>query len=58
MKKLTAFGAIISILLPFFNVVKVDASYNRYFVVTAYYSPLPGQDYYLKGNFEAEKRLN
>lgn len=58
MKKLTAFVAIISILLPFFNVVKVEASYNRYFVVTAYYSPLPGQDYYLKGNFEAEKRLN
>ncbi len=28
------------------------------FIVTAYYSPLPGQSFYLKGNFEAEKRLN
>lgn len=28
------------------------------FIVTAYYSPLPGQSFYLKGNYEAEKRLN
>jgi hypothetical protein len=31
---------------------------SDYFIVTAYYSPLPNQKYYLKGNFEAEKRLN
>ena len=31
---------------------------ERYFVVTAYYSPLPDQKYYLKGNYEAEIRLN
>lgn len=29
-----------------------------YFVVTAYYSPLPDQDYYLTGDYESEKRLN
>ena len=28
------------------------------FIVTAYYSPLPGQSFYFKGNYEAEKRLN
>ncbi len=27
-------------------------------IATAYYSPLPGQSYYLRGNYEAEKRLN
>jgi len=31
---------------------------NNYFIVTAYYSPLPDQKYYLKGNYKAEKRLN
>lgn len=29
-----------------------------YYVVTAYYSPLPNQKYYLTGNYESEKRLN
>ncbi|MDD2694155.1 MAG: peptidoglycan-binding protein [Candidatus Gracilibacteria bacterium] len=28
------------------------------FIVTAYYSPLPGQSFYLKGNYDAERRLN
>jgi Putative peptidoglycan binding domain len=31
---------------------------EKTFIVTAYYSPLPGQSFYLKGNLEAEKRLN
>ncbi len=31
---------------------------DRYFIVTAYYSPLPNQKHYLKGNYTAEKRLN
>lgn len=31
---------------------------DGYFIVTAYYSPLPNQQYYLKGNYEAEIRLN
>ena len=30
----------------------------RYFVVTAYYSPLPNQNYYLTWDYEREKRLN
>lgn len=28
------------------------------FIVTAYYSPLPNQSFYLKGDYEAEKKLN
>ena len=36
----------------------VVSAEERYFVVTAYYSPLPDQEYYLKGNYEAEIRLN
>ena len=31
---------------------------KRDFIVTAYYSPLPGQTFYLRGNYEAEKILN
>lgn len=31
---------------------------TKYFIVTAYYSPLPDQEYYLKGNYEDEIRLN
>lgn len=31
---------------------------QNYFVVTAYYSPLPGQDYYLTWNYNDEIRLN
>lgn len=30
----------------------------RKFVVTAYYSPLPGQSLYLRGSYEADIRLN
>ncbi|USN58940.1 MAG: hypothetical protein H6767_02385 [Candidatus Peribacteria bacterium] len=28
------------------------------FIVTAYYSPLPDQDSYMKGSYEADIRLN
>lgn len=34
------------------------ASTKQEFIVTAYYSPLPDQNFYLKGNYEAEKILN
>lgn len=34
------------------------ASNSGYFRVTAYYSPLPNQKYYIKGNYKAEKRMN
>jgi len=31
---------------------------KRTFIVTAYYSPLPGQSFYVKGSYAADKRLN
>ena len=31
---------------------------NGKFVVTAYYSPLPNQSYYMKGSYEADVVLN
>lgn len=38
--------------------LSVSANDDNYFVVTAYYSPLPGQDYYITGNYEDELILN
>lgn len=34
-----------------------DYGLNKY-IVTAYYSPLPDQQFYLRGNYEDEVRLN
>lgn len=39
------------------NFVFAETS-SDYFIVTAYYSPLPNQNYYLKGNYEDELKLN
>jgi len=53
--------SIITLLLITFFTPKSFASEfktDMTFVVTAYYSPLPDQKAYLKGNYEAEKRLN
>ncbi len=50
---------IIAILLPNISYATQDEiSATWYFVVTAYYSPLPYQQYYLKGNYIDEKILN
>lgn len=38
--------------------LKVSADEMQTFIVTAYYSPLPDQDYYLKWNYEDEIKLN
>lgn len=57
MKKILSILLLISstlILLP----IKAEASDTGYFIVTAYYSPLPDQEYYITGNYESEKRLN
>lgn len=34
------------------------ASYKQKFLVSAYYSPLPGQSRYLRGTYEKDIRLN
>ncbi len=56
MKKFFACVCMLSFFLGFVP-EKVSAS-DGYFIVTAYYSPLPNQKYYLRGNYEAEKTLN
>lgn len=42
------------------NVVGLDpnAPYEQEFILTAYYSPLPGQCCYVRGGYEADKILN
>lgn len=48
-------GAHMSSVLPS---VKAAAPYQRTFVVTAYYSPLEGQQYYVTGSLASDRRLN
>lgn len=47
----------ISILMP-----AIQASYpeaeKRVFMISAYYSPLPNQNFYIRGSYEADKKLN
>ena len=38
--------------LVFWINIKTSYSEEKYFVVTAYYSPLPDQDYYMRGTLE------
>lgn len=58
MKKIFSLLLILTILSPFFIVNSYSEDNNSYFIVTAYYSPLPGQKYYLTWDYESEKRLN
>lgn len=58
MKKILSLITLLLILVWFIP-QNVDAmSDTGYFVVTAYYSPLPNQKNYLTGNYESEIRLN
>ncbi len=59
MKKIISKILIITILLPIFTIKAYSTNDDEwYFVVTAYYSPLPNQESYLTGDYESEKRLN
>lgn len=46
--------------MSFSPVLMTSASgpYQETFIVTAYYSPLPDQEFYVTGSFESDKRLN
>lgn len=57
MKKIFSAFISISILFSFIPVSSVSAD-DSYFIVTAYYSPLPDQEYYITGNYEDELILN
>lgn len=58
MKKILSILLIIFTIVLQFNITVYSYNSNDYFVVTAYYSPLPDQNYYLTWNYESEKRLN
>jgi len=58
MKKSISIILIITILLPFFSVNTFSEDNKWYFIVTAYYSPLPWQEVYLTWDFNSEKNLN
>lgn len=44
--------------IPFFNKNVVFAEYTKVFRISAYYSPLPCQEKYATGSYEADIRLN
>lgn len=60
LKKVTAFFvlALQLFLLTPSAVAQVTAGEKRKFLVTAYYSPLPGQSFYIRGSLEADIYLN
>ena len=60
MKKLLSLLSVNLLLLWLFNyeVFAEGDDSSTYFIVTAYYSPLPNQDFYLKWNYKDELRLN
>ncbi|NUJ97924.1 hypothetical protein HGA92_04020 [Candidatus Gracilibacteria bacterium] len=58
-KNLLALFIGINIFFSLGNSLEVKAeNQETYFIVTAYYSPLPNQDFYLKGDYEKEIYLN
>ena len=58
MKKVFSMIALVSILFSVFPASQTSASESGYFIVTAYYSPLPNQQNYATGNYISEKILN
>ena len=58
MKKILSILLIIGIVIPSLITNVYSDNNTGYFVVTAYYSPLPDQEFYLTGNYNSEKRLN
>lgn len=58
MKKLYSLILILSLLFTNLSFVKANSSEYTYFVVTAYYSPLPDQSVFYRWNFALETRLN
>ncbi len=58
MNKLLSFLAMIALIFSLFPVSTTSASSTGYFIVTAYYSPLPNQKNYATGDYVREKILN
>lgn len=59
--KLNTLFLLVACVLSSFPAVKAQEKVQpekRVFAITGYYSPQPGQSFYLRGNLEDEKRLN
>ncbi|NDK09624.1 hypothetical protein GW846_02495 [Candidatus Gracilibacteria bacterium] len=51
-------GAVVATMCFFGNTIGAAANEETYFIATAYYSPLPGQDSYITGSYSGDVRLN
>lgn len=58
MRKIMSLCILISLFLWYYTQVNASNNDDNYFIVTAYYSPLPNQEYYITGNYEDELILN
>jgi len=59
LKKIIALTSILMLIIPAILIHSTQAASNDgYFIVTAYYSPLPNQSKYIMGNYQAEVRMN
>jgi len=58
MKKIITLVILLTSFLSYIPVISATKEDNNYFVVTAYYSPLPDQKYYITGDYQKELRLN
>lgn len=58
MKQLISYLLVFVQLFSLFSSQTFAGEATKKFIVTAYYSPLPDQSFYLKGSYEADIRLN
>ena len=60
LKKIAVYLVILAIISPLtaFNVKADQPMEKRMLLITAYYSPLPNQRFYIRGNYEADIRFN
>ena len=52
---------LLSLSLFYTGIMKIFADYDYYLqevVVSAYYSPLPNQSFYMRGSYNADMKLN
>lgn len=49
-------SALIALMLT--SLIPLTQAESGYYLVSAYYSPEPGQDFYINGSYEDEIRMN
>lgn len=56
--RIIAFVCVCAVVCSSFAPLTTSAYESQFFLVSAYYSPLPGQSYYLHGDYESEVKIN